>query len=512
MSFCGKCGNKLEPGAKFCGKCGLTITDDDKNNPVSSEEEPENTITNDTQDIDDTIIIPNTDTETYAPMPTNKTPLSKGTKIAISIAGAIAIGFGVFWYVGTTITKPSIIVENFDKTIFSNDAKKASSLFCYSDKKLKISEKNIEPLLQYFKDNPSALKDITEDLRKNASNLEVNKNLAALKDKDSKSFTITTDGKKLLFFPNYKIALKPVYIEVGTEIKDVSFSLNNEVIGKSDSDNFKKEYGPFVPGKYTLKSSYVGKNSSLNEETNIDTFTTSNNQIHVEAFGNYNSDLQLFSNYPDTEIYINDKDTGLKVSNNQNLGPLAEGTTIYGIATKNGRTIKSQTYSVTKEIAEIHLSFKEEEEKIQEEQEQQRAQAQQENSYVQQQETVSTTTEAELKNFIDNYTRDFCIAVNNNNFSYVEPYLYTSGSFYKEMKNYIPYTYKNEIKEDILSFKITSFKVNGDNQSATVNTEEVYNVQKKGTSSTKTFACKYTVKYNSSAGRYQIVALDTIVK
>lgn len=477
MSFCGKCGSDLEPGVKFCGKCGQVISSNNETiKPMKEENENLSFHSNDVNSRD-TI-------QTENNKGINKLLASKKNKIIFGSIVAVLLAFGVLWYIGSENSKPSKIVESFNSAIASEDKSKIAELIYCSDSKLELSEKSVEPLLNYLKDNPSYSKNTIDELKKQALNLETNKSLSAIvNNKNSNTFNIVENGKKFLFFPNYKVEIKPIYVQISTGVKDVTFTLNDEEIGKSDVDNFTKEYGPYIPGKYKLVSTYSGKYVSLNEDHDINTIAASDQKVKIEVFESL-SYVKVSSDYPEAQIYVNDKDTGIKVSEAQNFGPLSKDTKVYGVINKNGKTVKSSVYTVMQGDTSIYLNFQQAENEIKE-------------------------IEMQVYSLIDNYTYYFTKAINYDDFSYVEPFLYPGSAIYNDQKTYIPNTYKNGIREEVKSFKIKSYTISDDNKSGTISTEEIYSIEKDGKSSIKTFNYKYTFKYNESKNGFQLDTIDT---
>jgi uncharacterized membrane protein YvbJ len=468
MKYCSQCGAEIKVQQAFCIKCGY------KFNSIKENETKLNENFNNTQSI-------NADNSTK-----NNFVLSKKMKISIIGASIIAILLIIFFKTGNALTQPSKVVSNFEKAISSDNKKELSNILYCKDKRLEISEKSIAPLLSYFNENPSYLNTVTQALSKEALTIKMTKNLSNLDKNNSKDlFNVVYEGKKFIFFPNYKISIMPSFIQVNTSIKDVSLSLNDIKLGKSDTDNFSKEFGPFIPGKYNLSAVYKGKYLSLNEPYSVNFFDNENmvdNKKNIDVLLNTNY-IMVKSEYSDAKIFVNGKDTGIKAADAQNFGPLSSGMKIYAVATENGNQLKSDEYTIEQGDKNIYLSFEEAK-------------------------NVISSLESNLKDLMNNYSYYFCEAVNMNNFSMLEPYLYPKSKLYNEQLSYIPTTYNSGLKEYVTSLNILSYKLNADNKSGTITTQETYNIDKKGTPSVKTFKYTYTFKYNEEVGRYQIDSIS----
>lgn len=477
MKFCSKCGIQLELEQNICPQCGYDLSS--RQNEVNNTEDSINNIepANNTTAENSNEVIDNPN------QPKKKLFLSKGAKISLIGISIIGVLLVTFFIIGNSLSKPSKVVLKFQNAITSNNKSELVNMLYCNDNRLEIKENNISPLLDYFKDNPSYLNREIEKLNKEAVNLELTKKLAVLNENNKENvLNITSVGKKFLFFPNYKICIKPSFIEVKTSIKDVTLSLNGREIGKSDIDNYSKEFGPFVPGKYELVANYKGKYVTLSEPNNIDFITNNTEKVSVDIFNNLNY-VNINSKYPEAELFVNGSDAGIKVADAKNFGPLNNDTKIYATIVKEGKILKSTEYTVNKGDSNIYLDFTAAENRMK-------------------------NAENKIHDLIYWYTHYFTLAVNTGNFSLVENYIYPGSQLYNEQKNYIPTTYEKGIKETIMSFNVISYTLNEDNTSGTVTTEEVYKIDNNGSISIKTFKYKYTFKYNEAKERYQLSSIS----
>ena len=497
MYFCSKCGCKLEERQIFCSQCGNNINVDDKKNEENEENFQEKNLSNDEilelkEEVDNTnlldennkveIIYNEEDYENYNETNKGKKLFVKSRVISYLVLTLVLL-LGIFYAVGKSLTKPSKVVLKFEQAVAAKDKEDLSSLLYCEDDKLEINEKNTSYILTYFNENPSFFNSVIKDLNNDAIKLEKIKNISGVQDiKSLNILKLIPVGKRWGIFPNYKISIKPIFIEVKTSIKDVAFSLNNKELGKSDSDNFIKEYGPFMPGKYKLLANYKGKYVTLSEPYDIDTINNNENgKVSIEVLENLNYAM-IYCEYPEAKLFVNGKDTGLKVEDIEKFGPLSNSTKVYATVNKNGITLKSNEFVVGYGDDGIYLDFSESENLIK-------------------------NTESELNDLMRWYTYYFTQAVNMDDFSMVESYIYPDSQLYKEQKEYVPNTYKNGIKETILSLKIVSYKLNPDNKSGSIITEEVYEVDNNGESSVKNFKYKYTFAYNELTGSYQLESI-----
>ncbi len=488
MKFCVKCGNKLEDNDMFCPKCGQKSgvengQDDDvgntqtfntglinkQNSESQFKEDLNKEDFNDDEEVEDGSIF-----DTFR----RKLGLNKKAAVIIGI-GILCITIFVSFLIGNAGSKPSNVVSKFQKAVASSNKGQLVDILYCSDNRLKIDEKSVTPLSNYFKDNPSYLNEVVSQL-----NNEIIRSDGNLNFNSKGKFGIVYVGKKYLFFKDYKIGIKPSFITVKTGIKDVQFSLNDTQVAKSDSKDFSKQLGPFIPGKYKLNADYKNSYESLNESRDIDFMNSNEDTANVEVFKDV-SYININSDYPDAEIYLNNKDTGVKAKNATNFGPMTANSVVYGIASVSGQKLRSNDYILKNGDDYIKLDFTESQNSMQ-------------------------IDQYKMRNLIYWYTYYFTQAVNTGDFEDVEDYLYPGSSLYNAQKSYVASTYEKGIKENIKSFNVISYSLSDDKKSGTVSTEEVYDIYQNSDTepSTKTFHYTYTFTYNDEFSGYQLSGIN----
>lgn len=486
MKFCTKCGNKVVDGQRFCTNCGYGLLSKKFDTAVIANEttsSQENIIKED--DISIPALQENkfSTNNTFISPPTNTnitTKLSKKSKIIIALVAILIILSVAFVQIGNSLTDPSTIVVKFEKAISSKNASDLSNVLYCNDTRVKLDSTSVAPLLAYFNDNPSYLNNITQSLNGDALD---SKKINTISSKSKNTFSLVNVGNVFFIFPIYKVNVKPTFLDINAEVKDVSFLLNKKKIGTSDTDKFSKEFGPYVPGEYTLLANYKGKYISTSKPYTVDLVSASNGKSTVNVLKDL-SYVTIHCDYSDAEIFVNGKDSSTKVSDATNFGPLNNNATIYATTIKDGRTLKSNQYTICDGDTDVYLNFNSSENSL-------------------------SDTKTQLQSLLSNYTYYFAAAVNTNDTSLITPYVYPDSDIYKEQQSYIPSTYKANINEDIVNCNITAYNISDDNKSGTITTSETYNITKGGQSSNKTFNYIYSFKYNDSTATYQLASIKS---
>ncbi|QCX33984.1 hypothetical protein FDN13_09855 [Caloramator sp. E03] len=195
--------------------------------------------------------------------------------------------------------------------------------------------------------------------------------------------------------------------------------------------------------------------------------------------------MNFDSDFLDAEIYVNNQATGVKVQDVKMFGLFNVSTKVYAKTNKNGKDLVSDEYAVDdSENTEVYLDF--------------------ENAIYQIERMEET-----IRELVEGYAEVLCTAVNYNDFSYLESYLYPGSSIYEMQKTYVHNTYSKGIREYIMSLDILSYNMSLDNKTGTVTTEERYKIYNADNEeSIKIFKYTYTFRFNELNQRYQIESIN----
>ena len=464
MKFCTKCGKEVKEGQTFCTSCGNDLTKDNMDNTKPIE----------TIDPIKENIAPNT-----TPSTTPNFKLTKRSKIVIAVVAVLILIIVGIVQVGNYLSDPKKLEARFQNDIATNNSSDLASIMECSDTRLIVDSKNIAPLLSYFKSHPSYYDEVIQNLNNDVLSPKNRNNTLT-----SNTLTLTNIGKRFLIFPNYKISIKPAFVDITTPVKDVTFSINNAQIGKSDTDKSAKEFGPYIPGDYNIVANYKGKYVSLNKSYPVDLVAVVNGIEKLSVFDDMNY-LNITSDFPDAKLFVNGKDVNVAVKDATNFGPVDSSTKIYAVHIIDGKTLKSEEYSVTNGETNVNISF-------------------------QDASNALNNVQSQLDDLLGYYTSYFTEAINTNNFSLIEPYITYGSELYKQQQSYIPSTYAAGIYENAVSAKITDYSISDDSKSGSITTSEVYTIMNKdGISSNKAFKYVYKFQYNVDTASYQLTSIHS---
>lgn len=481
MKFCTKCGKEVKEEQTFCTYCGNQLSNEstNKTQPIKQpieetiEETKEETIGETKEETKEEI----NSTIELKEYPKFYDKLTQKSKIVIAVVTVLIVAIVVVVFIGNSLSDPKKLETRFQNDVISNNTTDLANILYCNDGRLTVTSSNISPLLDYFKNNPSKYDEVIQNLNNDVLRP---KDISNLNIASSNTLTLTSVGKKFLLFPSYKINVKPSFVEITTTVKDVTFSINNNQIGKSDTDKSTKEFGPYIPGTYSILASYKGKYVTLNKPYPVDLMTTNNGIAKLSVFDDMNY-LNITSDYPDAEIFVNAKDTNVKVKDAANFGPVDSSAKIYAINLVGGKTLKSGQYSATNGVTDINISFEDSSNAL-------------------------NDVKTQLNDLLGYYSSALAQAINTNNSSLIDPYVTPGSEFYKQQQVNIPGSYEGGDQESFIAANISSYDISDDSLSGSITTSESYNViTKDGISSNKTYNHVYKFQYNIDTASYQFI-------
>ncbi len=158
-------------------------------------------------------------------------------------------------------------------------------------------------------------------------------------------------GRKFLFFPDYRVALKPMSLTIKTNVNKVDVLLNEKKIAVSDSEDYTKtmnrlpiaDYTASISGTYNgkpveLSKTYDGENTLLDLSVSFKTFTVTSNLTDGELYfddtrvGTLTNGEYEVSDYPLTDsaqAYVKKNySDGELTSQKQSLAAISDGDTV----------------------------------------------------------------------------------------------------------------------------------------------------------------------------------------
>lgn len=318
MNFCESCGNKLNPGEEFCSGCGKKAI--------------ENAETEESINGESNYSRANQTNYSTSTLSSNlKVNWNKRKIIVLAIAMVLIIAI-IGAVSGQSLTNKDKIIKDFVQAVTKKNAKKMAGLLVSSDPRIKVDENSLKPLLDYAENNPSWLQSVisgadieleTIKKQKNEDNIEAF-NSGLINDGDLK---LKKDGKAFLFFDRYVFEVKPYFINISTNLKGSEIFINDVSVGISDKENFTKQFGPYLPGTYKLRSTYRGEYASLEGSDEISIVDSNGYGFSEDRVVDVSLSINaiytdITCNFPDAKLFVNGKETGVYARDAKHFGPV----------------------------------------------------------------------------------------------------------------------------------------------------------------------------------------------
>jgi len=335
MEFCQNCGHKLNPGQKFCPQCGTVQDKDMEENVTSPVSEPKQKRAGDA----------------------NRKPTffqSKGFKIIAIVVIVIAIAiFGTYKYIASTLT-PEKIEGQFVNAVKKQNVKEMKKILNKNQTELSFNDDVVSDFLAYFKKHPDVFAETVAQLKKDAGNLDINKDYNNRKD----PVNLVKDGKKWLIFNYYAVNLEPYYVKVETNETPVDVTINGKSVGKLSEK--KSTFGPYLLSDIKIKGSYKAQYTTVTAEESLDPYEEDSQHLAADLDFSGNT-VTIYSNNDDAVLYVNGKSTGKKIADIDQFGPVpVDGSMkLQAVLNIDSHTVKSNEGPITEEGQEIDLEFPE---------------------------------------------------------------------------------------------------------------------------------------------------------
>ncbi|MBU3179950.1 zinc ribbon domain-containing protein [Clostridium psychrophilum] len=317
-------------------------------NETINESTDNSTIDTTNKSTDDSIIAPATPDKVHNP--TLKS--SKMLKTSLLLCTLFIILVVAIITINNSLTDPTKLVTRFEKDVSTNNTSDLAHIIYTNNDKLTVNNQSLLPLLSSFKSNPSYYNKVIDNLKNDAISP---KNINNLNIKSGNILTLVNKGN-FMFFHNYKIIVKPCFVNIKTTVKNVTFSINGTQIGKSDTDNSSKKFGPYIAGNYTIIAKFKGKYISQNKSYLVSLVSNNKGITKLNVLDDMKY-IHISSDYYNAKIFVNGKDTNVKVNDATNFGPIDSSSKISASYIEYGTTLKSREYSLSNEDTDLYLAF-----------------------------------------------------------------------------------------------------------------------------------------------------------
>lgn len=402
----------------------------------------------------------------------------------VIITSSILIVIFITHLIVKSLFTPERIVKSFEKAVSEHNFKEVTHILEKGGTQDTLDEESVKSFMEYM-NSSDLIEEVDEIVNKNTiiTNQLIDK-------KGNHVLTINKGSKFLGLYQTYTIRAEPFELKVTSPIDELVLKLNKDVT-HLNKDEYEKSYKKILPGKYTLSAMYKGEFSDIEETIDLDFSTASNNKLDYELTFDA-SYVEIYSNEPDANLFVNGKDTGEKISEIKKFGPfpLNGQTIVHAEIEKNGEIVKTEEVPINGKY--IDLIF----------------------------DTPAQSTEpttgndggffAGLKGFLDKYLPNSEPSTELEEKQLIDGLFNQNGQAFLESKEY-----QNKIKKDNTTQKLVSFSMKNskqDDSGMQIVTNETYEItDKKGKTKTKSFEITYHfTRVNNELVMDQILDVEEI--
>ncbi len=274
----------------------------------------------------------------------------EGKKIILGIFILMSVFFISGMILGGMNNKDKVI-SDFHKAIIHKNVHQFKKCVVLSNPKVKINEEEIKNFLNCMEKNAFHIKSLIDSLYEQARYGGCN---------ESYTFLLKKQERKWGLFDRYVIEIKPYYITLHTNYKNTILYIDDKEIGKSDKEDFYIKYGPLMPGLYDIKACYKNPYTKIEKKEEVKIFNLYNDKIYKDIMlkGRY---VYPYSNMKDAMLYVNGKNTGMRIGQVREFGPISleQGMKMYVQKQSSKGIMKSKEIEIKEDI-DIYLPIERE--------------------------------------------------------------------------------------------------------------------------------------------------------
>ncbi|MPQ44877.1 TcaA 3rd/4th domain-containing protein, partial [Clostridium tarantellae] len=216
----------------------------------------------------------------------------------------LSIFFSVFAYNNINSSKNTVIKE-INIALKNSNERKLFKLIKINNINVDLNKKDLKPLINFFSEDKNRINNLV-------SNLEDNKSAYSLK----------IEKEQKIFKDKYFLQVNLLNIEVNSNLEGSDVYLNGVKKGTTDKNGL-LIINNLVPGVYEIKLENKSKYSTVEKTEKIIVTENKKNNVFLDAIN-----VTIKSNFPNGDVYINDKFSGLKVNEFKNIGPFSTNSSV----------------------------------------------------------------------------------------------------------------------------------------------------------------------------------------
>lgn len=243
---------------------------------------------------------------------------------------AIGLLVGLIYLIGGLLHDPEGMINDFENAVRMGNVEELEGMITSRTEKLVLEKKQLKAFVDHAQKDKDYLDDLLKAMR------------AQLYYYEGEPWKISSDApedylnygdfyihrKEIpLFYDSYEIVVRPYYITISTNEPDAVIKVNGQEKFRTAQNNLKYSFGPVMPGKYDVLVEKKFEYAQLSSQEEIEAFDYRPQTIDKDL-GLYGEKISVESDFEDTQIVINGKDTNKTTGSLDKFGPISRNGTI----------------------------------------------------------------------------------------------------------------------------------------------------------------------------------------
>ncbi|MFC3886489.1 zinc ribbon domain-containing protein [Bacillus songklensis] len=395
-----------------------------------------------------------------------------------SVAALIGIILLIIYIVGSQMSKPERVVQQFEEAVHNKDYGYITDVMNDGQDEITATEEDAKAFVSYLTKDKKQFQKTMKKVRDSYMDDPL------FADQPIKPFiSLKQDGKTWLFFDRYILKVETYKANLSSNYEDVNLYIGSKKVGTTKSADDTVTTQPLFPGIYTFKAQPNKAYGTLETKQKVDVTKSIHNkaQVYLELKG---EKIYPSSNYESAHLFVNGKDTGKEIGKIDSFGPVnTDGSVIIYAEKKFKDGVKRSKKVKVEDETDIYLPIGEDETAESAEQ--------------------AEDKDADVGDFLKTYVSKSMDAVNEHDFSIVEDMLIKGSPYEKQAKEYLKYLKKKGITEDLKEFDIRNIE-QVSNDKYVIETSEQFEIHyKDGSTKLKSFNSRYAVQITEDGPKMQ---------
>ncbi|WP_187370302.1 TcaA 3rd/4th domain-containing protein [Bacillus massilioanorexius] len=352
----------------------------------------------------------------------------KGAVILLVLASMLFVGIVATHIYMKQKYNPDVVISEFKEAIRNEDYESLAQIMNEGQNKLRVSKEEAKKYAVYLQQIYAS-----EELEELINRL-INEGNVITDGNGNKLFSLVEEKKKWFFYPEYEIQFYPIELLVSSYYPGTDIFVDKEKMLTLVDTHKMNRVAYLFPGEHRLKATYKNEYTKLLFEEEIDFSNANQNRLKVTPKLE-GKEVKIYSNDVDAILYVNGKNTGKKISEVKEFGPVPMDGSVTIQAERTIGNLIEKTDAVTVVEPEVNLMFEIDYMK----------------SITADQQEFS---KEDIKQFMESFFESATIAINKKDASILLPYIDAEDKIHIEANQYFERIENTDVTRKLLNTEV----------------------------------------------------------